>query len=91
MRMKVSVLLLLGTVACGSEPANPAKGTAVDAGDAEEAGDAMTAAPSRAVAAGLFFTCASDMSGSVRCLGDNQYGQLGDENTMPSSSPVTVA
>ncbi|MDP7003393.1 MAG: hypothetical protein QGG21_00005, partial [Candidatus Thalassarchaeaceae archaeon] len=43
-----------------------------------------------ALSSGLHHTCAALDDGSVRCWGDNTYGQLGDGTTDSSTTPVTV-
>jgi alpha-tubulin suppressor-like RCC1 family protein len=50
-----------------------------------------------AISAGGLFTCALLQDGTIRCWGDNTYGQLGDGAAIPprptrsfSSTPVTV-
>ena len=42
------------------------------------------------VTVGDFHSCALMTSGTIRCWGDNQYGQLGDGTTNFSTTPVTV-
>jgi alpha-tubulin suppressor-like RCC1 family protein len=42
------------------------------------------------VAAGWYHTCVAKGDGSVRCWGENTSGQLGNNSTMPSMSPVSV-
>jgi alpha-tubulin suppressor-like RCC1 family protein len=42
------------------------------------------------VSAGGLVTCARLSTGQARCWGTNDSGQLGDESTDPSSTPVTV-
>src|SRR6185503_14091091 len=42
------------------------------------------------VRAGLKFTCARMMDGTVRCWGQNEHGELGDGTTNWSSTPVQV-
>jgi alpha-tubulin suppressor-like RCC1 family protein len=43
------------------------------------------------VTAGENHTCARMTSGVVRCWGNNQYGQLGDDSNTNRSSPVAVS
>jgi alpha-tubulin suppressor-like RCC1 family protein len=42
------------------------------------------------VSAGLHYNCALLQSGDVVCWGDDGYGQLGDGNTVDSTTPVAV-
>jgi len=44
-----------------------------------------------AVAAGSRHTCVLLNGGTVQCLGNNSYGQLGDGTTTSSYVPVTVS
>ena len=44
-----------------------------------------------AVAAGAYHSCALTTSGSVKCWGDNTYGQIGDGSTTRRLTPVAVS
>ncbi|MBQ70251.1 MAG: hypothetical protein CMA65_02015, partial [Euryarchaeota archaeon] len=45
--------------------------------------------PALKVVAGSYFSCALLNNGSVRCWGDNAYGQLGINTNIDSTSPAT--
>jgi alpha-tubulin suppressor-like RCC1 family protein len=44
-----------------------------------------------AIAAGIDDSCALTSAGSVKCWGDNYYGQLGDGTTIGRLLPTTIA
>jgi alpha-tubulin suppressor-like RCC1 family protein len=44
----------------------------------------------KALALGIFHSCALLTSGEARCWGLNDYGQLGDGTTIPQPLPVPV-
>ena len=50
----------------------------------------LTSGVSR-VAAGLWHVCAAMTSGSVKCWGENQYKQLGNNSTTDSNTPIEVS
>ncbi len=53
------------------------------AGNALAADESWTFNTGKALALGAKFTCARGTEGSVRCWGDNTYGQLGYDNVTP--------
>jgi alpha-tubulin suppressor-like RCC1 family protein len=61
----------------------------VDAADGDA--DQANAPQILTLSAGGTHTCALFSDGTVRCWGNNQYGQLGDGTTNNSATPVTVA
>jgi alpha-tubulin suppressor-like RCC1 family protein len=46
--------------------------------------------PAGILASGYIHACALNGSGGVECWGDNEYGELGNGLTTPSSTPVAV-
>jgi alpha-tubulin suppressor-like RCC1 family protein len=54
-------------------------------------GFAMAQATSTQVASGGKHSCARIDDGSVRCWGENRFGQLGDGTTTDRATPVTVS
>ena len=57
---------------------------------AEEATSAQTTVTPVEVAVGEKSTCVVNSIGSVKCWGDNSFGELGDGSTVNSESPVRV-
>ncbi len=54
------------------------------------AGGTGTLGNIKAIAAGIYHSCALDTSGHVYCWGENEFGQLGSGTTSSSASPVQV-
>ncbi|MFN8489074.1 MAG: cohesin domain-containing protein [Caldilineaceae bacterium] len=44
-----------------------------------------------AISAGKYHTCALITGGSVKCWGDNEYGQLGDGTSIDKNVPIVVS
>jgi alpha-tubulin suppressor-like RCC1 family protein len=44
----------------------------------------------KAIAAGVYHSCAVTTKGAIKCWGFNAYGQLGDNTTTTSHKPVGV-
>jgi len=79
-----------GTVRCWgrNDQGQLGNGTTVQSTSTPVAVSGLTGAAS--LSGGAFFTCAALLDGTVRCWGDNGYGQLGNGSTTDSSSPVSV-
>ena len=78
-----AVALLAGTLGAGMLPAGP-----VGAGPAPPR---SVGVPHVArIAAGGDHTCVVLAAGTVACWGDNGYGELGDDTTVPRNVPVLV-
>jgi alpha-tubulin suppressor-like RCC1 family protein len=88
-------LLAGGTAACWGNNAYGALGSATACGSTTLF--AMTPVPvsgltgATAIAAGTYSACALLSGGSVRCWGDNSFGELGNGTTVTSSTPVAVS
>jgi alpha-tubulin suppressor-like RCC1 family protein len=78
------VLAAVAAAACGQ---------VTDTADShDDAADSDGGLPPRGqIAAGAFHTCARVVDGTVRCWGENFYGQLGDGTTTDRATPVAIA
>ncbi len=87
-----------GAVKCWGAGSNGQLGNGGNNDSAVPVNVAGLAGPARAVSAGAFFltgneesTCALLQDGTVQCWGSNSLGELGNNNTDASLTPITVA
>ena len=81
----------MGLLLVGSMPGGVAAGEKPSVPPATAADSALVTAAATEVSVGSYHTCALLTGGSVRCWGDNYYGELGNGTTTNSSTPVTVS
>lgn len=79
-----------GTVRCWGDNTDGRLGIGKITQEHEKSVQVPTIRAARQIAAGLDFTCASLVGGTVRCWGNNRYGQLGDGTTNNAVLPVAV-
>ena len=86
MLRRLTVLLAVATT---SVVAVSPMGTHAERAEAPATSSARAGA--KQLVAGMYFTCSLSASGSVRCWGDNTYGQLGNGSTNASGEVASVA
>ena len=91
---------LLGALSCGANSSGGSARATLGASGAAPSTEAACVglAPTRSAAhpevrvvSGLMHTCVLAPGGTVSCVGDNRYRQLGDGTWIPSDVPVRVA
>lgn len=83
-------LLSNGTVRCWGNNRHGGLGNGTITVQFESSVQVATIDAARQIAAGVGSTCASLADGTVRCWGDNEYGQLGNGTTTKTVVPVVV-
>ena len=87
------VLLNTGKVVCWGDNASGqlGNGTKADVINQVQPVTVSNLTGATAITVGDAFSCAIISGGTVRCWGDNTFGQLGNATTTASSTPVTVS
>lgn len=80
-----------GTVRCWGDNTDGKLGIGTITEQYEKSVQVATIRAARQIATKFMFTCANLVGGTVRCWGNNRYGQLGDGTINNALLPVTVA
>lgn len=83
--MKRALLVGLASIAMTLTPVAPVSAERAEAPSSEAARSVA-----KQLVAGMYFTCSLANSGSIRCWGDNTYGQLGNGSTNASGETSSV-
>ena len=83
-------LLAGGTVFCWGDGSSGQLGRTVSGGRDWNAMAVPGVTDAAALSAGAMFTCAARTGGAVLCWGENGSGQLGNDSTTDSTTPVTA-
>jgi alpha-tubulin suppressor-like RCC1 family protein len=84
------VILVDGTASCWGNGANGANGDGTSLGRTLPGPPVQGVADAVEIAAGNQFACAAIVDGTIRCWGDNQFGEHGNQTTAPSGTDSVI-